>query len=58
MNGGPLRNGNVGKRKRTADEADLDDQRDVKRRGIVPAATNDDDLIVLDDTTNGAIVID
>ena len=58
LNGAPTQNGVVGKRKRDADEANLEDQHEVKKRNKVQPATTHDDLIVLDDSGNGAIVID
>ncbi|KAI9871470.1 MAG: E1 ubiquitin-activating protein uba2 [Pleopsidium flavum] len=54
----PVQNGFVGKRKRNADEADLDEQEQTRKRGKLQATTTDNDLIVLDDSSNGAIVID
>ncbi len=54
----PIQNGFVGKRKRDADEADLEEQEQIRKRGKIQATTTDDDLIVLDDSSKGAIVID
>lgn len=58
VNGAPLQNGIVGKRKRDADDAELEEQHETKRRGKVRPATPDDDLVVLDKASNGAIYID
>lgn len=58
VNGAPLANGIVGKRKRDADEAELEEQHESKKRGKVKPSTLKDELIVLDDASNGAIVID
>lgn len=58
VNGAPVHNGLVGKRKRDADEAELDDQEQIKKRGKIQVPANNDDLVVLDDSSNGAILID
>ncbi|KAL9096865.1 MAG: hypothetical protein Q9165_000829 [Trypethelium subeluteriae] len=52
--------GTAGKRKRQADEADLEEEQTKKRGKVVeePAAGLDDLVLVDDSTTNGAILID
>jgi ubiquitin-like 1-activating enzyme E1 B len=46
-----------GKRKRTADEAELEVEL-VKKKGKVAAAPDDDEIVLVEDSSNGAIVID
>ncbi|KAF2463396.1 ubiquitin-activating enzyme E1 3 [Lindgomyces ingoldianus] len=50
-------NGVVGKRKRDADEAELEIDL-VKKRGKVIAVAAEDDIIIVEDSNDGAIVID
>jgi len=45
------------KRKRSADEAELESEL-VKKKGKVAAAPDDDDIVLVEDSSNGAIVID
>jgi ubiquitin-like 1-activating enzyme E1 B len=52
-----LTNGeSIGKRKRTADEADVEIEL-IKKKGKV-AAVPDDDVVLVEDSSNGAIIID
>lgn len=46
-----------GDRKRTADQAGLEDEL-VRKKGKVAAKPDDDDVVIVDDPTDGAIVID
>ena len=60
VNGVASTNNGIGsKRKRSADEASIDPQEQVSKRGKVKeASSNGDDLVVLDDAGDGAIVVD
>ncbi|KAI4123719.1 MAG: hypothetical protein LQ347_006047 [Umbilicaria vellea] len=52
-------NGISTKRKRSADDASIDQQEQVSKRGKVKeASANGDDLVILDDASDGAIVLD
>lgn len=66
VNGAASTNGDVpapvvadgsNKRKRDATEAELE-MENVRKRGKVPEQSNGDDIIVLDDTEEGAILLD
>jgi len=57
-NGASATNGTSTKRKRSVDEAEIE-QLEIKKRGKVrEASSKDDNLVVLDDAGDGAIVID
>ncbi|KAI9713499.1 MAG: E1 ubiquitin-activating protein uba2 [Bogoriella megaspora] len=59
-NGLAVNGATLGKRKRGADELDMEVEQTNKRGKVVeePAKAKDDDLVLLDDSTNGAILID
>lgn len=58
-NGAASTNGISTKRKRSADDASIDQQEHVSKRGKVKEApSNRDDLVILDDASDGAIVLD
>ena len=54
----PHINGTSSKRKREVDEPEIDQVQLLKRGKVRELASKEDDLVVLDDPTNGAIVID
>ena len=59
MNGNGAANGTVGKRKRSVSpDTDSYDIQPSSKRGKLEKGTDADDLIVVDDSSNGAIVID
>lgn len=59
VNGAHSTNGTSTKRKRSADDASIDQQEQSSKRGKVKeASANGDDLITLDDAGDGAIILD
>lgn len=48
----------IGKRKREADEASLEEELTKKRGKVAEANALDDNVVLVDDSTNGAILID
>lgn len=59
VNGAASTNGVGTKRKRSADEDSIDQQEQISKRGKVKEVdTNGNDLVVLDDAGDGAIVLD
>lgn len=55
---GSLGDGVTGKRKRDATDAGLEDEQIRKRGKVAEEPPKDDDVVVLEDSTNGAIFID
>ncbi|SLM36487.1 ubiquitin-like activating enzyme [Lasallia pustulata] len=59
VNGAASTNGSGTKRKRSADEASINQLEQISKRGKVKeTSSNGDDLVVLDDAGDGAIVLD
>lgn len=59
VNGGASTNGAGPKRKRSADEASIEQQDQISKRGKVKeTSSRGDDLVVLDDAGDGAIVLE
>ncbi|KAA6406708.1 MAG: ubiquitin-activating enzyme E1 3 [Lasallia pustulata] len=59
VNGAASANGSGTKRKRSADEASINQLEQISKRGKVKeTSSNGDDLVVLDDAGDGAIVLD